>query len=80
MENQNRFSFLNIKLSETLGKKAFETSVHRKSTLSGAFTNFKSFTPITCKTGFLSLFFNMLFLWKVSQGNCQEKLPRRIRR
>ena len=62
MENQNRFSFLDIKLSETLGKKAFETSVYRKSTLSGVFTNFKSFTPITYKTGFLSLFFNMLVL------------------
>ena len=34
-------------------KNAFETSVYRKSTFSGVFTNFESFIPMTYKLGLL---------------------------
>ena len=47
VEDQNSFSFLDIKIIRNTEKKAFETSVYRKSTFSGAFTNFKSFIPVT---------------------------------
>ena len=51
IEDQNSFSFLDIKIIRNTEKKAFETSVYRKSTFSGVFTNFKSFIPLTYKLG-----------------------------
>ena len=50
VEDQNSFSFLDIKIIRNTEKKAFETSVYRKSTFSGVFTNFKSFISMTYKT------------------------------
>ena len=65
INDQNNFSFLDVKVIRNT-EKAFEASVYRRSTFSGVFTNFKSFIPMTYKTGLLetviSLFFNMLFL------------------
>ena len=65
-EDQNSFSLLDITIIRDTEKKAFETSVNRKSTFSGIFTNFKSFIPMTYKIGkkldVISLFFNMFFL------------------
>ena len=58
IEDQNSFSFLDIKIIRNTAKKAFETSVYRKSTFGGSFTNFKSFIPMTYKTGLLE---TMLF-------------------
>ena len=58
IENGNSFSFLDINNIRNIDKRAFETSVYRKSTSSGAFTNFKSFIPMTYKIGLLE---NMLF-------------------
>ena len=58
IENGNSFSFLDINNIRNIDKRAFETSVYRKSTFSGAFTNFKSFIPMTYKIGLLE---NMLF-------------------
>ena len=46
IEKQNSFSFLDINIIRNTEKKAFETSVYRKSTFSGIFTNFKSFIPM----------------------------------
>ena len=48
-EDQSSFSFLDIKIIRNTEKKHFETSVYRKSTFSGVFTNFKSFIPRTYK-------------------------------
>ena len=70
IEDQNSFSFSDIKIIKNTEKKAFETSFYRKSVSSGAFTNFKSFIPMTYKTGLLEtlllivilLFFSMFFL------------------
>ena len=50
IEDQN-FVFLDIQVIRNTEKKAFEISLYRKSTFSGAFTNFKK----------ISLFFNMFF-------------------
>ena len=58
IEDQNSFLFLDIKIIKSTEKKAFETSVYRISTVSGVFTNFKSFIPMTCKLGLLE---TMLF-------------------
>ena len=43
IENQNSFSFVDIKVIRNTEKKPFETPVYRKSTVSGVFSNFKSF-------------------------------------
>ena len=43
IEDQNSFSFLDIKLIRNTEEKPFETLVYRKSTFGGVFTNFKSF-------------------------------------
>ena len=43
IENQNSFSFVDIKIIRNTEKKPFETPVYRKSTVSGVFSNFKSF-------------------------------------
>ena len=46
IEDQNWFSFVDIKLTETLRKKAFETSVYRKSTFSGVLTILKCYFAV----------------------------------
>ena len=46
IEDQNRFSFVDMKLTETLRKKAFETSVYRKSTFSGVLTILKCYFTV----------------------------------
>ena len=58
IEDQNRFSFLDMKIIKNTEKKAFETSVYRKSTFSGVFSIFKSFIPMTYPFGLLE---TMLF-------------------
>ena len=58
IEDQNSFSFLDIKIIRNTEKKSFETSVYKKETFSGVFTNFKSFIPMTYKIGLLK---TMLF-------------------
>ena len=47
IEDQNSFSFYDTKIIRNTEKKAFETSVYRKRTFSGVFTNFKSFISMT---------------------------------
>ena len=41
IEDQNSFLLLDIKIIRNTEKKAFETSVYRKSSFNGVFTNFK---------------------------------------
>ena len=52
IEDQNSFSFLDMKIITSTEKKTFETSIYRKSTISDAFTNFKSFILMPYKSGF----------------------------
>ena len=51
IEENNCMSFLDIKIIRELN--SFSTSVYRKPTFSGVFTNFDSFFPLSCKTGFI---------------------------
>ena len=52
-EQNDFFSFLDVKI--TCSNNQLITSVFRKATFSGVFTNFKSFMPVTYKFGFTSL-------------------------
>ena len=51
IEENNCMSFLDIKITRELN--SFSTSVYRKSTFSGVFTNFDSFIPLSYKTGLI---------------------------
>ena len=53
IEDQNCFSYLDIKITRNIEKKAFEISVYRESTFSGVFTNLKSYIPMIYKIGLL---------------------------
>ena len=48
-EENNSLSFLDVKIS----RKGFSTSVFRKATFNGVFTNFDSFIFECCKTGLI---------------------------
>ena len=50
-EKDNYFSFLNVKICREKDK--FTTSVFRKSTFSGVYTNFSSFVALEQKFGFM---------------------------
>ena len=52
VEKNNNFSFLDVKICRENNK--FTTSVFRKHTFSGAFTNFDSFIPISYKHGLVN--------------------------
>ena len=52
IEKKNEFSFLDIKISRE--NKKFTTSLHRKPTFSGVFTNFDSFVPEIYKNGLVN--------------------------
>ena len=53
IEENNCMSFLDIKITRELN--SFSTSVYRKPTFSGVFTNFDSFIPLSYKTGLIWL-------------------------
>ena len=75
IEDQNSFSFSDIEIIRKTEKKAFETSVYTKSTFSGVFTNFKSFIPMTYKTGLLETgMFSAVFQYALPMKSCMEKL------
>ena len=60
LEQNNSFSFLDVKI--TRGSNGFSTSVFRKATFSGVFTNFDSFIFESYKT---DLIFTLLFTFIV---------------
>ena len=51
IEENSSISFLDIKINKELN--SFSTSVYRKPTFSGVFTNFESFIPLSYKTGLI---------------------------
>ena len=51
IEENNYMYFLDIKITKELN--SFSTSVYRKPTFSGLFTNFDSFIPLSYKTGLI---------------------------
>ena len=52
IEDNNSISFLDIKINRDNNR--FLTSVYRKPTFSGAFTNFDSYIPLSYKSGLIS--------------------------
>ena len=52
LENENTLPFLDVNVFRDAGK--FSTTVHRKSTFSGVYSNFRSFMPDTYKRGLVS--------------------------
>ena len=56
IEKEGSFPFLDIKISRETGR--FVTSIYRKSTFSGVYTNFTSFLPLEYKFG---LIYSLLF-------------------
>ena len=76
IEDQNRFSFLDINIIRNTEKKAFETSVYRKSTFGGVFTNFRGFIPMTYKTEFLETMLFRYFSICFSYEKFHEKIVR----
>ena len=55
VEKSNNFSFLDAKICRANNK--FTTSVFRKPTFSGVFTNVDSFIPISYKNGLVNMMF-----------------------
>ena len=52
LENNNALPFLDVNVYRDAGK--FSTTVHRKMTFSGVYSNFSSFMPDTYKRGLVS--------------------------
>ena len=70
-------SFLDIKITRELN--SFSTSVYRKPTFSGVFTNFDSFIPLSYKTGLIwSLLYRAFSLCSIFELFHQEILKLRI--
>ena len=66
-EQNNSLSFLDVKI--TSGSNGFSTSVFRKATFSGVFTNFDSFIFESYKTG---LIFTLLFHYFIICSDIQS--------
>ena len=66
-EDSNNFSFLDVKI--TRQNKRFVTSIFRKATFSGVFTNYDSFISDTYKIGLVHLFCSgfskFVLVWKI---------------
>ena len=58
VEKDNKLSFLDIDIFRDITSKSFKTSLYRKPTFSGVYTNFKSFIDVKYK---LSLIYTLLF-------------------
>ena len=58
VETDNRLSFLDIDISRDAESKSFKTTLYRKPTFSGVYTNYKSFIDMKYK---LSLIYTLLF-------------------
>ena len=66
-EHSNNFSFLDDKITQQ--NKQFLTSIFRKATFSGVFTNYDSFISDTYKIGLVHLFCSgfskFVLVWKI---------------
>ena len=59
IEHEGKLPFLDIDISRSSGK--FTTSVYRKPTFTGLFTNFQSFIPLTYKRSLVSCLLHRIF-------------------
>ena len=72
VEKSNNFCFLDVTICR--GNNKFTTSVFRKPTFSGVFTNFDSFIPVSYKHGLV----NTLIFRCLKNCSCYEKLHNEI--
>ena len=65
-ERQNKISFLDVEVVREQGK--FTTTISRKPSLSGVYSNFESFLPPVCKFGMV---YGFVFarIWRNSMQN-----------
>ena len=75
VEKNNNFSFLDVKICKENNK--FTTSVFRKPTFSGVFTNFDSFIPISYKHGLVNTLIFRCFKISSSYEKLHNSLPQR---
>ena len=72
MERDGKLPFLYIDISRSKGK--FATSVYRKPTFTGLFTNFNSFIPLTYKQNLVSCLIHSIFNLCASYENFHTQL------
>ena len=72
IEHEGKLPFLDIDISRSSGK--FTTSVYRKPTFTGLFTNFQSFIPLTYKRSLVSCLLHRIFNLCSSYENFHAQL------
>ena len=72
VKRNGKLPFLDIDISRSQGK--FNTSVYRKPTFTGLFTNFHSFIPLTCKRCLVSCLIQRIFNLCSSSKNYHTQL------
>ena len=60
-EKENKLSFLDVEIIREQGK--FTTTVYRKHTFSGVYSNFESFLPSIYKFGY-GIYFSLVFAFR----------------
>ena len=74
LENDNTLPFLDVNVFRDAGK--FSSSVHRKMTFSGVYSNFNSFMPDTYKRGLVSTLLYRAYMISSSFGSLHEEIEK----
>ena len=73
-ENNNLLPFLDVNVYRDAGK--FSSTVHRKATFSGVYTNYSSFIPDTYKSGLVSTLLYRAYVISSSYKSLHEEVER----
>ena len=74
VEHNNTLPFLDVKVSRDAD--CFSTSIHRKDTFSGVFTNYAAFLPIEYKPGLVATQLHRAYLVNSSFFGLHEEITR----
>ena len=74
LENNDTLPFLDVNVLRDAGK--FSSSVHRKATFSGVYSNFKSFMPDTYKRGLVSTLLYRAYMISSSFESLHEEIEK----
>ena len=74
LENNNTLPFLDANVFRDAGK--FSSSIHRKATFSGVYSNFKSFMPDTYKRGLVSTLLYRAYMISSSFESLHEEIEK----
>ena len=72
LENDNTLPFLDVNVFRDAGK--FSTTVHRKTTFSGVYTNFKAFMPDIYKRGLVSTLLYRAYMISSSYSSFHDEI------